>query len=75
MPTKPLSLLTRKLSQLKYCNGGRLPQSQGGAGGVEPTGEGVDMVQIITDYLGLTGENAKNENGEYEITSAKWHYC
>lgn len=48
----------------------KTPQSQGGAGGVEPTGEGVDMVQIITDYLGLTGENAKNENGEYEITSA-----
>lgn len=48
----------------------KTPQSQGGAGGVEPTGEDVDMVQIITDYLGLNGENAINENGGYAITSA-----
>lgn len=27
-------------------------------------------IDNVTDYLGLTGENAKNENGTYEITAA-----
>lgn len=45
----------------------KTPQSQGGAGGVAPT---EDMETIITDYLGLNGDNAINENGGYAITSA-----
>lgn len=45
----------------------KTPQSQGGAGGVAPAD---DMETIITDYLGLNGENAVNENGGYAITSA-----
>lgn len=44
----------------------KTPESQGGAGG-----KGVNMtIDNVTDYLGLTGENAKNENGTYEITAA-----
>ncbi|MDY0318507.1 MAG: hypothetical protein RBQ67_00775 [Candidatus Cloacimonadaceae bacterium] len=44
----------------------KTPESQGGAGG-----KGVNMTpENVRDYLGLTGENAKNENGTYEITAA-----
>lgn len=44
----------------------KTPESQGGAGG-----KGVNMTpENVTDYLGLTGDNAKNENGTYEITAA-----
>ncbi len=44
----------------------KTPESQGGAGG-----NGDNMTpENVRDYLGLTGENAKNENGTYEITAA-----
>lgn len=44
----------------------KTPESQGGAGG-----KGGNMsVNSVTDYLGLTGDNGKNENGSYVITSA-----
>ncbi|HPF08216.1 MAG TPA: hypothetical protein PL020_00590 [Candidatus Cloacimonadota bacterium] len=44
----------------------KTPESQGGAGG-----NGANMsVENVTNYLGLTGENAENENGSYVITAA-----
>lgn len=44
----------------------KTPESQGGAGG-----KGVNMTpENVTSYLGLTGENAENENGTYTITAA-----
>ena len=44
----------------------KTPESQGGAGG-----NGANMtVDNVTNYLGLTGENAENENGSYVITDA-----
>lgn len=44
----------------------KTPESQGGAGG-----NAANMtVDNVTNYLGLTGENAENENGAYEITAA-----
>ncbi|MDD4034790.1 MAG: hypothetical protein PHR59_05425 [Candidatus Cloacimonetes bacterium] len=44
----------------------KTPESQGGAGG-----NGANMtVDNVTNYLGLTGENAENENGSYVITAA-----
>lgn len=44
----------------------KTPESQGGAGG-----NGDNMTtDKVTDYLGLTGENAENENGTYTITFA-----
>ncbi|MDD3096904.1 MAG: hypothetical protein PHU99_04230 [Candidatus Cloacimonetes bacterium] len=44
----------------------KTPESQGGAGG-----NGANItVDNVTNYLGLTGENAENENGSYVITDA-----